>query len=333
MDKLKEVDPVMADRWHQNDRRKIQRSLEIYLKTGKPASQIYEEQRLNREKTPDSVRSETVTVGSGPSLRFPTLVLWVHAPKDVLNPRLDARIIKMLDQGLLSEVETLANFRSSYEAETGKVVDQSRGIWVSIGYKEFLDYQVALSSRPKAIAELERLRFAAVERTQAATRQYAKRQIRWISIKLLNALIEAGQRDNVFLLDGSDLSKWEENVLNKSRDITEAFLSGGSLPMPTELSALAKEMLVPKRNYDLAQRPDLWQKKTCEACGTVAVNENDWNLHIKSRGHRRNVGTKKKETQDRQIRPGTKKAVQADLVDILESYQQTLAKDDSNEEI
>jgi tRNA dimethylallyltransferase len=29
MAKLKEVDPIMAGRWHPNDRRKIQRSLEI----------------------------------------------------------------------------------------------------------------------------------------------------------------------------------------------------------------------------------------------------------------------------------------------------------------
>src|SRR5271168_1169210 len=41
IERLREVDPKMADRWHPNDRRKIRRSLEIFLLTGKKASDIY----------------------------------------------------------------------------------------------------------------------------------------------------------------------------------------------------------------------------------------------------------------------------------------------------
>ncbi|GKT84538.1 tRNA isopentenyltransferase [Colletotrichum tofieldiae] len=53
--KLREVDPVMADRWHPNDRRKISRSLQIYLQHGRPASAIYAEQRQRKmaENKPD----------------------------------------------------------------------------------------------------------------------------------------------------------------------------------------------------------------------------------------------------------------------------------------
>ncbi|KAK5057159.1 tRNA dimethylallyltransferase, mitochondrial, partial [Cryomyces antarcticus] len=54
LEKLHEVDPIMANRWHPNDRRKIQRSLEIYLETGKKASDIYEEQKPRRQVSPFS---------------------------------------------------------------------------------------------------------------------------------------------------------------------------------------------------------------------------------------------------------------------------------------
>ncbi|KAI5277644.1 hypothetical protein KEM54_004933, partial [Ascosphaera aggregata] len=39
LEKLREVDPVMASRWHPNEDRKIRRSLEIYLQTGRRASE------------------------------------------------------------------------------------------------------------------------------------------------------------------------------------------------------------------------------------------------------------------------------------------------------
>jgi tRNA dimethylallyltransferase len=195
----------MADRWHPNERRKIQRSLEIYLRTGKPASQIYSEQRLKRDSSPLPTNGESPTSKSGP--RFQTLIFWVHADKEVLHKRLDGRVGKMLARGLLSEVQELSRFRQGHELRTGTGIDHSRGIWVSIGYKEFMDYQHALANESRSASDLEKLKVAAIEKTQAATRQYANRQIKWIRIKLLNALIGAGQKSNVFLVDGSDLSR------------------------------------------------------------------------------------------------------------------------------
>ncbi|KAF2123115.1 IPP transferase-domain-containing protein [Lophiotrema nucula] len=336
LEKLKEVDPVMADRWHPNERRKISRSLEIFFKTGKRASKIYEEQRLRRGISPNSSDSGiNKEVGDGFNLRFPTLLFWVHAPKDVLYPRLDARIVKMLDKGLMAEVYALHDLRYDIESrsliagEITKPIDQTRGIWVSIGYKEFLEYLSARNDGAVSGEDLEKLKTAAVEKMQAATRQYANRQIRWIRIKLLNALVGAGQKRNMVLLDGSDLSKWEEQVLQPSRQITETFLSGNDLPEPTDLSALAREALTPKRDYDLAQRPELWQKRVCETCGIVAVTENDWNLHIKSRGHRRAVGAKKKQESAPQRKSKEPKAVDTDILDVFEdSLSQNLPTDD-----
>ncbi|KAF2269739.1 tRNA isopentenyltransferase [Lojkania enalia] len=333
LEKLKEVDPVIAERWHPNERRKIQRSLEIYLRTGKRASQIYDEQRTEREISLNEDDAETTQNGAnGSSLRFPTLLFWIHAPKDILCQRLDARIIKMLDRGLLSEVETLTNFRTTYETRTGKVVDQGRGIWVSIGYKEFLEYHSALNEPSSNDKDLQKLKAAAIEKTQAATRQYAKRQLRWIRTKLLNAVLKAGLKNNVFLLDGSDLPKWEDSVLEPARSITSQFLSGTSLPEPTGLSDLAAEMLTPKRDYDLGQRPDLWQKRVCEMCGTVTVNENDWNLHIKSRTHRRAVGRKKKAGNVPKRETKDIKAARVDFVEVQDTYLGLKEKEEDENE-
>ncbi|KAH7380540.1 IPP transferase-domain-containing protein [Phaeosphaeria sp. MPI-PUGE-AT-0046c] len=318
--KLREVDPVMADRWHPNERRKIQRSLGIFLKTGKPASQVYAEQRLKKGQSPIDSPENIDEDSTG--MRFQTLVFWVHARKDNLYSRLDGRVEKMLAKGLLQEVDSLANFKKGREAE-GQAVDESRGIWVSIGYKEFAKYQQALAQESKSEKELTLLKTEGIEKTQAATRQYANRQLKWIQIKLLNAFIEASQQDNVFLFDGTDISAWSSNVVQPALQVAEQFLSGQNLPAPSSLSAAAAEMLVPKRNYDLGQRPDLWQKRTCETCGMVAVTENDWQQHVKSRTHRRAVGVEKKQKNTEKMRKESRTKVQADLVDVLQDYMHT----------
>lgn len=328
--KLEEVDPAMAERWHPNERRKIQRTLEIYLRTGKPASQLYSEQRLQRELLPSSM--EDSATGKTTNLRFEPLIFWVHTDKGILYPRLDRRVDRMLASGLLSEVRELDSFRKNQESITGTDIDQSRGIWVSIGYKEFLGYQQALEQESSTPSELEQLKMAAIEKTQAATRQYANRQIKWIRIKLLNALLREGRENNIFLVDGSDLSRWQEDVVEPATSITNNFLSGVALPIPCELSSAAAEMLTPKRSYDLGQRPDLWQKKVCSTCGTTAVTENDWNLHVKSRAHRRAVGVSKKQRNAQNKPKEQAKPSLIDVVDVLEDYLESFAdKKDSNE--
>ena len=327
--KLKEVDPAIADRWHPNERRKIQRSLEIFLKTGKPASQIYGEQRLRREHSPSLSDAD---LASNTGMRFPTLVLWVHANKDTLYSRLDGRVEKMIANGLLEEVDALARFKQEYETECKTALDQSRGIWVSIGYKEFVQYQERLGNSASSTDDLQRLKTEGIAKTQAATRQYANRQLKWIRIKLLNALIGADQQRNVFMLDGTDLSKWKEQVVSPALHVTEQFLAGQAPPPPSSLSAIASDMLTPKRNYDLGQRPDLWQKKVCDTCGTVAVTDNDWSLHVKSRAHRRAVGIEKKQNSTRFGKKLEQKAVHADLVDVLEDYMQAFPQDGADEQ-
>lgn len=279
--KLREVDPVMADRWHPNDHRKIRRSLEIWLQTGRKASDIYEEQRARRENS--TIAEETDDLDATSYLRTRTLVLWVNAGLEELSTRLASRVDKMLILGLLDEVRMLEDFARE-EAASGHAVDMTRGIWVAIGYKEFLDYQTALRKGVSS-DELSKILDEAIERTKISTRQYAKRQVRWIRIKLTHAVNAAGAKDKFFMLDGSDLSAWDRVVSEVGLNLVDAFLQERPLPDPLTISPLAAEMLQPKR-HDMSARADLWSRRHCDICNMTAVTESDWTQHMKSRRHR-----------------------------------------------
>lgn len=357
--KLREVDPIMADRWHPNERRKIVRSLEIYLKTGKPASQVYAEQAHRRGNPSHKQADETneskavqKEVLQTTNTRYPTLLFWAHAEPEVLSPRLDSRVDKMVKEGLLSEIRSLDQFMTS-EQEAGRAVDKTRGIWVSIGYKEFAKYQEFLKTHGseellqegELKREGEKLKRDAVEKVKTATRQYAKRQIRWIRIKLLNAIQQAqmqstatsppqdldtkntpqstqdleakkeiSSRPPLYILPSAPAT-WTEDVTLPAESITSSFLSAlssnndfSTLPDPTSFSPEASQLLQPTRNYDHSQRRDLWIRKTCELCKLVAVTENEWNMHIGSRGHRRNM-KKAERNKDRQNENAREKRV------------------------
>ncbi|KAK6611112.1 hypothetical protein H4I96_02710 [Botrytis cinerea] len=230
LDRLREVDPIMAAQWHPNDRRKIQTSLQIFLTSGKKASDIYKEQRETKamaQATSDgnSDYPDAFNIGS-------PLLFWVHAKSDILKSRLDKRVDKMIDVGLLDEVKSMERTRQEY-IRGGVDLDLSRGIWASIGWKEFELYLRALEQEDRDPKKL-------------ATRQYAKRQIRWISLKLIPSLVQMNALDRLYLLDGTDVSSWLENVSEAAIGVTQEFLLGSKLPSPSEMSTLAGEFLNPE---------------------------------------------------------------------------------------
>ncbi|KAG8631484.1 hypothetical protein KVT40_000624 [Elsinoe batatas] len=316
--KLKEVDPIMASRWHPNDRRKIQRSLEIWLQTGRRASDIYTEQKNKQAAPTNGYVDETPVQNDNTEskyhhedLRMDTIIFWVHADTDALYKRLNNRVDKMVTSGLLAEVQGL----SQYAAQK-PVLDKTSGIWVSIGYKEFLPYldrlnevedgsHTANRASSSESKELDKLLSEAIEATKAGTRQYAKRQIRWIRIKLLNALQSsqnAGQ-GKMYLLDGTNVDDFQNNVIDQARAITQLWLEDESLPEPASFSSAAAELLQPKRD-DLSNSVGKWERQVCEACNVVGVTPSDWNLHVKSRRHRRNMANLKNQPEGRELSVG-----------------------------
>ena len=294
LEELRRVDPDMADRWHPNDRRKIQRSLEIYLQTGKTASDIYAEQRERKMASGSlgNVKGDNALL-DGPTMRFPTLMFWVHADADALRDRLDHRVDKMFHQGLMNEVDMLNAFADAEEAQ-GRPVDETKGIWVSIGYKEFKAYARALGRHEMNEKQLEKLKAEALEKTRVATRQYSKRQLRWIRIKLVNALAEANSSHQLYLLDGSKISSFDEDGVAPAVHLTRQFLDATPMPEPASLSSVAAEMLTPRRDYDLSTAPDKWTRQHCELCRVTCVTEDQWQMHVKSKAHRTLVSRRRK---------------------------------------
>ncbi|KAF8539088.1 IPP transferase-domain-containing protein [Trichophaea hybrida] len=285
---LKSVDPVIAARWHPNDRRKIRRSLEIYYASGckQTASELYAAQR--------AAKSQSSETSSSPS-KHRNLIFWVHAETDALRMRLDSRVGKMINSGMWEEIEEMEKL---YESLGGNSVSLNSGIWQSIGFKEFLPF---LRMRKAGLAnekEMKKTKDKAIEEMKTATKRYAKMQVRWIRIKFLNALqpAEGGlgtSPGSLFLVDSTDVPKYDENIVKPAVSITEVFLAEKQLPDPLAMSPLAKSCLTPKRDYDISQRPDLWGRRTCEACNVICTSVPEWEAHLKSAKHKR-IGSRTK---------------------------------------
>ena len=137
---LQEIDPETAARLHPGDRKRILRALEIYLETG-----------------------ETMTAHNQRTQQVPPKfqALWLglcDENRQDLYDRIDRRVEKMVEQGLLEEIRGLL----------ASGVPESATAMQAIGYKEFLD---VLDGR----AELSQ----AVAQVQQSSRRYAKRQLTW----------------------------------------------------------------------------------------------------------------------------------------------------------
>jgi tRNA dimethylallyltransferase len=274
---LKRLDPDMANTWHPKDYRRVQRSLEICLRTGRRVSEIYQEQ-----KEADNT-----------SLHYDPLLLWLQAEDSALKSRLDARVCDMVKNGLFEEALALAQFEAS-QTSKGHHVDKSRGIWVSIGYKETQPWTASQLHTPEPIeaAKQSPLAQSCIDAVQAGTRQYAKRQERYIGVSFAKSVLRANVVDHLFLLDGTDLSKFHSHLIPQAVQLTQAWLSDDVLPEPSSLSKLAAEMFAKVRG-ESPQR-SMRVKHFCEVCKRTLMTEHEWEVHMNGRGHKRAVAGRKK---------------------------------------
>lgn len=134
---LVRVDPISAEAIHPNNRKRVIRALEIYRLSGIPKSQWDLSSRQH---------------SSGFDCRI--LVL-TASDREVLYRRIDQRVDRMMEAGLLNEVKSL---NLSPDTTAGQ----------AIGYKELSDYIRGACSLDEA-----------VDRIKRASRNYAKRQITW----------------------------------------------------------------------------------------------------------------------------------------------------------
>lgn len=352
LQKLREVDPAMASRWHPNDTRRIYRSLEIYLQTGRPASEIYQEQQrlkdaasiLDNHSLHDLsyVENHATTRPSpasvGPShLRFPTLLFWVHTEDGELTRRLSQRVDNMAEQGLVAEAESLFNYLNEKHAQ-GVEIDRTRGVWVSIGFKELEPYfQALLSSASTSAAatngagsvdivsdaasnitstsilnpeQLSNLKQSCLSSIKSATRHYYRQQIRWIRGRLWNALTDAHATQQLYVIDStgacSNPSAWQSAVREPAERVVESFLSRGvaECPDPRELSEAAKRVFETQLQSSVAagavdgeeraRQRTVFKCSTCDVCGIAVQSDEQWEVHVRGRRHKRAVKSAEK---------------------------------------
>ena len=137
--RLCEVDGEAGERIHPNDERRIVRALEVYELTGKPISSF--QQQFSAEEP----SSDWTVIG-------------LRREKEVASRRINARVRKMIDDGLLAEVEGLL-------AEEKPLSKQAA---CAIGYAEMIAHLKGEMSLDEA-----------VERIKINTRRLAKGQRTW----------------------------------------------------------------------------------------------------------------------------------------------------------
>ncbi len=132
---LKEIDPIGYSNLSIENPRRISKAIEVFVESGKPYSSF-----LNRSSTEND---------------FNIIKIGIHQEREVLYKRIDTRVDRMMEKGLLSEVHNLYEFRNLTSLKT-------------VGYSELFEY---LDGKYD-------LNFA-IEKIKQHTRNYAKRQITW----------------------------------------------------------------------------------------------------------------------------------------------------------
>jgi tRNA dimethylallyltransferase len=158
---LQKVDPEYANKIHVNDKRRIVRALEVYYLTGKPFSFFINQHNFK-------------------SKRYNFLGFILERDRQELMDRIETRVEKMFEKGLVEEVKKLVDmgFKDSLTSMQ------------AIGYKEilpYLDKKISLEDVKKCIIE--------------NTKDFAKRQIRTFRNKTDFEKIEASKFEVNEILD------------------------------------------------------------------------------------------------------------------------------------
>ncbi|XP_038057557.1 tRNA dimethylallyltransferase-like [Patiria miniata] len=260
---LAEVDPCRAETLHPNNRRKIIRSLQVYEQLGRTHSEV-----LSGQMEED---------GGGPlggPLRFEDVcILWLQCDRDVLDRRLDERVDDMLCRGLLKE---LADFHHEYnrkrvESQADSETLYTQGIFQSIGFKEFHPYLI-LPEDDRETEGAQSLLKEGIEKLKIATRQYARRQTRWIKNRFVRR--PGSNVPPVYAVDSTDPASWHEKVLQPALDILDAILEGKEPPV------------APLVHEGGSPSDEASARHVCDICeGRVFVGKQQWLGHLKSRRH------------------------------------------------
>jgi len=137
-EKLKSIDPDYAQSIPSTNKQRIYRALEVNHFTGRKISELHSEHQ--------------------PYQYFQPVYIGINSEREKLYRSINARVLKMIDFGLIEEVERLA----------GKYGADLKRFKKTIGYKEVIEFLKGSIDKDTMIDEI-----------QKNTRHFAKRQITW----------------------------------------------------------------------------------------------------------------------------------------------------------
>jgi tRNA dimethylallyltransferase len=142
--RLAQIDSVAAARLHPNDIRRVIRALEVWQLTGRPISAWQTQWARTGETLPHS----------------PTLLraYWLDLPRAELYARIDDRVRRMFDAGLVEEAAALRRLPQPLSREAAQ----------ALGYREVFAYLDGGLSLEETISLV-----------QTRSRNFAKRQLTW----------------------------------------------------------------------------------------------------------------------------------------------------------
>ena len=138
---LQKIDPDYSNKVHINNKKRLIRALEVFETTGKPMSENFDSSSKN----------------SRYANNFYFVYLKMH--NDLLHPRILKRIQRMIDDGMIDEVEEIIKYK------------------INISHIDYIGFKEISSFLNKEISINE-----AIENIFVRTRQYAKRQKKWFNV-------------------------------------------------------------------------------------------------------------------------------------------------------
>lgn len=165
-ERLRQVDPVSAERIHPNDTKRIIRALEVYEISREP---------LSRQAI-ETVRS--------PEPEEKSYLFGLNMPREELYRRIEERVDRMMEAGLVKEVQGL--LERGYNPDCKALQ--------SLGYRQIVDYLAGRYDLASAVETIKR-----------ETRRFAKRQLTWFRREKNIIWLDARQTpeetaENIYLL-------------------------------------------------------------------------------------------------------------------------------------
>ncbi|XP_075801553.1 tRNA dimethylallyltransferase isoform X2 [Microtus pennsylvanicus] len=122
-----------------------------------------------------------------------------------------------------------------------------------------------------------------IEALKQVTKRYARKQNRWVKNRFLSR--PGPSVPPVYGLEVSDVSKWEESVLEPAVNIVQSFIQGHK-PTATPMT-MAYDETENKRSYHM-----------CDLCDRIIIGDREWAAHIKSKSHLHRLKKRRKLNSD-----------------------------------